>query len=155
MQSIGSTPCDSYPTVGSVLHAGLPAVRPPFEESAIPTCFLRGCKRNVEFGKRGPPIDPGLAFPFLFGSWRFYASYQHDCWCYDYRPHLHRWVILPVQLIGAPQERTIAILFPHLAPSILHEAEVHVPVFLWRLSSQTVSAHGHGSLPGTACDGGH
>src|SRR6266702_3889068 len=77
VQSVGGAPCNSYSTVGSILHAGLPAVRSPFKESAIPTVFFRRCKRNADHGGGSPQADSAVAFPIFFGPWRFYDKCQH------------------------------------------------------------------------------
>ena len=123
MQFVSSASCNSYSTVGSILHAGLPAVRPPIEESAIPSIFFRGCQRNAELGRTGPQADSCLAFPIFFGPRRFHASYQHARWCHHRRPYLHLWVILSVQRIGTPLEPAVPIQDPHLPTDILPNAE--------------------------------
>jgi hypothetical protein len=67
MQSVGSAPCNSYSTVGSILHAGLPAIRSPIEESAIPTIFFRGCQGMRKLAKQVPRLIHVSLFLFFLG----------------------------------------------------------------------------------------
>ena len=68
MQFVCSILGDSRSTVGSILHAGLPAVRPPVEKSAISTILFRGCQEDTSAGGRSAQVDALLAFPILLGS---------------------------------------------------------------------------------------
>ena len=68
MQSVCSILGNSRSTVGSILHAGFPAVRPPVEESAIPTILFRGCQEDTSAGGHSAQVDALLAFPILLGS---------------------------------------------------------------------------------------
>src|ERR1700761_5423337 len=113
MQSVGSTPRISCSTMGSILHAGLSAVRSSIEESAISTVSFRGFQRNAEVSETSPQAHSYLALPFFFGPLRFHAKYQHDCWCHRHRPHLLMCNILPVQRNDIP---SVAIQDLHLAP---------------------------------------
>jgi hypothetical protein len=96
----------------------------PLEESAISTVFFRGFRRNAEVSETSPQAHSRLALPILFGPLRFYAKYQHDCWCYDHRPYLLVWNVLPVQRDDSPQGPAVAIQDPHLASDILSDSDV-------------------------------
>jgi hypothetical protein len=53
--------------MGSVLHAGIPAVRSPLEESKISAGFFRGFQQNEEVSGTSPQADSCLALPIRFG----------------------------------------------------------------------------------------
>ena len=124
MQSVGSPPCNSYPTVGSIVHAGLSAVRSPTEESAISTVFYQGCQRNAEVSETSPQADLRFARPILCGPLRFYAKYQRDCWDCHHRPHLLLWNFLLVYRNDTHQGLPVAIQDPLLASNILLDSDV-------------------------------
>ena len=122
--------------MGSIIYAGLSAVRSPIEESAISTILFRGRQRNAEVSETSPQADLHFAHPILCWPLRFYAKYQHDRWYYHHRRYLHMWNFLHLHHNDTHQAPAVAIPDPHLASDILPDSDVPATFRL----SQMVSA---------------
>jgi hypothetical protein len=77
VQSVCGAFSTSRSTVGSIIYAGLLAIRPPSEASAVSTFFFRRRQINAGDGSSDPFADPCLARPILFRPMRLSARFQH------------------------------------------------------------------------------